>query len=376
MRNSKMKRNKNKYVESFRKLYPISYVINMSIIVFLALILLDYYNLPSKLLLLDFLIFISVLILLLMKTIEIKPFTLLKLKTVNYIDVFIEILKNSITLYSLYIIFMPSWKIVLSLSLAMILCIIELCRMHFINKGIPVAVQKNVYDLKDLYEGKIPDTADLVLLNEKDVDYDLLGRNNLINMLKSTIINCSPDDKFVIALEGKWGCGKTTILNNVKRSISDDKIIIIDSFDPWSYEDEKSLFRGMFDSIMEKTGINFSLGKFNDFLNSYLGTIFYDSKYKKVYSILKKRNNDNNEINRMKEIINDFLRSNNKKVLFIIDNIERAEKENIIFLFKLINSILNFDNTIYLLSFDDEKIQRIFNEDLNIDYSYLKKIIQ
>ena len=377
MKNKKMKRNKNKYIESFRKLYSINYIINMSIIVFLTLFFLDYYNLPSKILKFNSLIFISVFILLLIKIIEIKPFTLLKLKTVNYIDLFIEVLKNSITLYSLYVIFVPSWyKIVVSLSLMIILCIVELYRIQFINKEISGVLPKNVYDLKDLYEGKIPNTTKLVLLNEKDVDYDLLGRDNLINMLNNTIINCNTDDKFVIAIEGKWGCGKTTILNNLKRSIIDDNIIIIDDFDPWSYEDEKSLFRGMFDSIMGKTGINFSLGKFNDFLNSYLDTIFYNSKYEKVYSLLKKRNNDNNEINRIKEIINDFLRSNNKKVVFIIDNIERAEKENIIFLFKLINNILNFENTVYLLSFDDEKMKKIFNEDLNIDYSYLRKIIQ
>ena len=67
---------------------------------------------------------------------------------------------------------------------------------------------------------------------------------------------------------------------------------------------------------------------------------------------------------------------NDKKILFIIDNIERADKENIIFLFKLINNILNFDNTFYLLSFDDERMRKIFDKDLKIDFEYLKKIIQ
>lgn len=67
------------------------------------------------------------------------------------------------------------------------------------------------------------------------------------------------------------------------------------------------------------------------------------------------------------------MKNNNKKILFIIDNIERADKENIIFLFKLINNILNFDNTFYLLSFDDERMRKIFDKDLKIDFEYLKK---
>lgn len=88
---------------------------------------------------------------------------------------------------------------------------------------------------------------------------------------------------------------------------------------------------------------------------------------------MKKYYSDYDKSNRLKKIINAYLKNNNKKILFIIDNIERADKENIIFLFKLINNILNFDNTFYLLSFDDERMRKIFDKDLKIDFEYLKK---
>lgn len=78
----------------------------------------------------------------------------------------------------------------------------------------------------------------------------------------------------------------------------------------------------------------------------------------------------------MKLIINTYLKNNNKKILFIIDNIERADKDNINLLFKLVNNIFNFDNVIYLLSFDDNRMKEILKNDFNSNYKYLKKIIQ
>lgn len=216
----------------------------------------------------------------------------------------------------------------------------------------------------------------MVLIKEDDVNYDLLDRSNVINRLIHVIKNCYTHEKFVISLEGSWGSGKTTILNNLKKYINVDGIILIDDFDPWAYEDEKSLFRGIFDAIMRKIGVNFSIININKFFNTYMDTIFYNSKYEKQYSLFEKYYTNYDGTNKIREIINDYLKLNNKRILFIIDNIERAERENIIFLFIPINNILNFDNTIYLLSFDDEKIKKIFKEDLNIDYSYLKKIIQ
>lgn len=375
-----MRKNQDKYVESFKRLYSTSYILKMSLLTFLVIFILDDSNVFSKIIQSKTGVILSTITLsvFIIKMYEIKILKLLELRTANYIDMFIEVLKNGIIVYALYCTLMKFeyYKIIISLILILIFCLVELFRNIFVNKSYSMTESTNVYDLKDLFEGKIPDKLDFALLSERDVNYDLIGRDKFISDLQNIIINCRPNDKFVIALEGAWGCGKTTILNNLKERIYDENIILIDDFDPWAYEDEKSLFRGMFDLIMKKLELNFSIGKINHFFNMYLDILFYSSKYQKPYSILKNYYYSYNEINRLREIINNYLKNSNKRILFIIDNIERSEKENIIFLFKLVNNILNFDNTIYLLSFDDEKLQKIFKEDLNIDYSYIKKIIQ
>ena len=54
----------------------------------------------------------------------------------------------------------------------------------------------------------------LILLEETAVDYDLLHREEIIGVLYDTILKCHPKNNFTIGLNGKWGSGKTTIINN------------------------------------------------------------------------------------------------------------------------------------------------------------------
>ena len=370
---------KTRYQESFDNLYSKEDILKRSIIVLLIILLLDYLNIFTKLFEIKELIsiYLGIGVFIIIKIIEFKPWNLYKLETVNYIDSF---LISTIICLFIYILLniriITDLKIVISIILTFFFSLLACIRIIRINRIQNGKVKTNIYDLKDLYDGRIKNNQELIFIKENDVDYDMLQRSNIINNLNNAITNCYTDEKFVIALEGNWGSGKTTILNNFKKILSKKDIILIDDFDPWSYKDEKSLFRGMFDSFMKKIGINFSIRSINRFLNIYMDTIFYNSKYDKHYSILKKYYSNYDETNKIREIINNYLKNNNKRILFIIDNIERAEKENIIFLFKLINNILNFQNTIYLLSFDDQIMKKIFNEDLNIDYNYLKKIIQ
>lgn len=368
-----------KYRQLFNELYTWMDILKKSLVLLVSILIVDYLNIFTKLINIKELIFLYVIILALMilKILEFKPWKLYKLQTVNYVDSFLVSSIISISCYDVLILINNrgiSLKLIIGLILVIMLLFLELNRIFKINKIKNKERDTNIYDLKDLYDGKIEDNKKLILIREKEVEYDLLERGHIINKLYELVLNCYNEEKFVVALEGKWGSGKTTIINNLKKSMKNEKdIIIIDDFDPWSYEDEKAMFRGMFDSIMNKIGINFSIRDINNFMQAYMNTIFNMTKYDSIYNTMKKYYADYDKNNKLKKIINAYLRDNNKKIIFIVDNIERADKDNIIFLFKLINNILNFDNTIYILSFDDERMKKIFEKDLNIDYDYLKR---
>ena len=69
-----------------------------------------------------------------------------------------------------------------------------------------------------------------------------------------------PNSAFVIGLEGEWGSGKTTIINNVKKKLRDNEnVIIIENFDPWIYGTQNALLMAMYDSILRETGVRYSV---------------------------------------------------------------------------------------------------------------------
>lgn len=117
------------------------------------------------------------------------------------------------------------------------------------------------YDLKSIYDNEFTVKEGMpILISEKDVDYDLLGRKIIINQLYKYISNYKADASYVIGLIGDWGSGKTTILNNVKRELKKNRqVVLIDDFDPWIYGTQEALLTDMFDKIMDKTGVSFNL---------------------------------------------------------------------------------------------------------------------
>lgn len=79
--------------------------------------------------------------------------------------------------------------------------------------------------------------------------------------------------------------------------------------------------------------------------------------------------------NTLKNNIDDSLKKNKKKIIFIIDDIDRLPKDKISIIMQLVKSIANFNNVIYILSYDKKIVENALMEEYNSDH-YLDKIVQ
>ena len=58
---------------------------------------------------------------------------------------------------------------------------------------------------------------------------DRLGRREFVKRISKAIYEFDSTDNFAIALQGKWGCGKTSILNMISNEIAanSDKVVCV-----------------------------------------------------------------------------------------------------------------------------------------------------
>lgn len=244
------------------------------------------------------------------------------------------------------------------------------------------------------------------------------------------------DSSFVISLEGDWGSGKSSVINLMKKHFDKDKENkpTIIEFNPWLFPDIESLtqhffndligglkkescwnryfgFLGGISKLMKKyaividafsknslkdsittlgfiliTIIGFTVPKIIDIFIDFFGeTVFWIVTFifvlffianvvSVVFNTFSSRRDTSDDIkNKLKE----KLSKREKKLLIIIDDIDRLQPDEIKNIFRLIKSTADFPNVIYLLAFDRDSIIKSLDGELKIKAGdYLDKIIQ
>ena len=369
-----------KYYEKVNSIYKISDLMTGGIIISFIIVFLDTFDIPSLMIKNNN---IALIILFLFYTlVKISSKIKLKLliaKNVNTIDRLTFNAVASFVLLFLYVIVFDykKYKIVALIIIFIIQIIINVIRITFINTE-EINDDTNVLDLENIFNNKVElNKKKLALLEEKDVNYDLLNRKDIINQLYNTIVNCIPKTNFTVGLNGPWGSGKTTIINNVielmrKNSILNDYIII--KFDPWKYNEEKVMLQSFLKQILDE--INYSYEKANDdLIQGVINTIF-GNKIKGLGRIIANEINDIKGNVEIYKVVNNYLTSNNKKLLIIIDNMDRIDANKAFFLIKCVETIVKFNRTINILLYDEDILNEILQEKFHYRKKYMDKLVQ
>lgn len=233
----------------------------------------------------------------------------------------------------------------------------------------------------------------------KSSSEDILGRSKFAEQLAQSIINYTQIDSFNIGLYGEWGSGKTSVINMVEESLSkltetkEDKTIIM-RFNPWMFTDTNQLIAQFFEQLssifklqsanrLKKIGENVQLFGETIELTSIIpavgsaGSVL--SKFTKYLGgkISKNAENQTSNIQKIKDSLVKELKESNSKIVIFIDDIDRLSNKEIQAVFKLVKSIADFPNTIYVLAFDYSIVTRALGEVQNNNgEEYLEKIIQ
>lgn len=236
-------------------------------------------------------------------------------------------------------------------------------------------------------------SADRPIDNKKD---DLLGRSSFSNQLGKAIYKYNVQDGLVIGLFGKWGTGKTSVINMAINKINDlaqndEKKPLIIRFSPWNYSDKDNLISLFFQSLKNNIDIqdNEDLkNKVGEALSAYSGAFdalslvpLVGSSIAAILKAIAQALGTNlmqrANLDETRKTLEEELIKVNKKIIIVIDDIDRLSNSQIRDVFQLVKQVADFPNVIYVLAMDREVVCSALIEVHNIDGNeYLEKIIQ
>lgn len=241
---------------------------------------------------------------------------------------------------------------------------------------------------------------------------DRYSRKEYSKKLAELLYDTNLTGDLTVGLYSKWGYGKSSVLAMVKEYIGNRAIVI--AFNPWIFENQTAIVtsllyqlaseidkhsndkkRGLLRSLWSKLtrngalntsdsvhrlikdytkfiGVNLSLATGSSMANAGTQAISdLAQKYLKTSSItdIKKR-------------IERKIALTDKRVIIIIDDIDRLDKDEVFQLLKLVKIIANFKRVTYLMAFDDEAVASAIkdrystSDDKESGRAFLEKIIQ
>ena len=226
--------------------------------------------------------------------------------------------------------------------------------------------------------------ADRAIQDKKE---DLLGRAPFSEQLGKYIYEYKGNDSLVTAIYGKWGTGKTSIANMVLQEIqnlskSNETIII--RFEPWNYSDKDNLIQHFFNSLEEAI----SSSKLAELMKDVREILKKYSKcfeliphenpwYKVIWSFIINVLNGNSTLHSCKDSLKKALIDVNKKIVVLIDDIDRLTNSQIRSIIQIVKMIGDLPKITYILAMDRAVVVQALEDGSCPDGNeYLEKIVQ
>jgi predicted KAP-like P-loop ATPase len=232
--------------------------------------------------------------------------------------------------------------------------------------------------------------------NDKD---DLLNFKDFVKELSKVLYDYHKHNKdgLVISIEGEWGSGKSSIINLLVNRLENYKEkksfcfipytsnnFEIIKFNPWIFSNIDSIFLSFFSEIskaIEKENPFFSIeNKIGSLFKKYATTIStFIPQYlgKQTIAELIQLTNNEPSILETKTALNNELKKLDKKLVIIIDDLDRLIDKELMLILQLIKGVADFSNIIYLISYDKNVVSNsieTFKKEKGSNY--LDKIVQ
>lgn len=283
-----------------------------------------------------------------------------------YKKISLPILIINIALYGISRFYQPYWKLTKFSSASILyyadslafLSILLVIKSFKSNRNFELNVKNQLLE-------------DLPIATEQQ---DELGLHSYANHIFDTLNGAYFQQAFTIGINGKWGTGKTSLINLIRNKHIEKNHLFLE-FSPWKYSNssiQSKYFEELLDTLgSRKSELSSKIERYSKKINeSNNGPVaLFFNIVKELYRPSKNTEELLNDVK--SEIIN-----LNRQLFVVIDDLDRLRSDELFEVLKIIRSTANFPNTIYIIAYDrsfiDKSLESVNSNSAN---EYLDKIV-
>jgi hypothetical protein len=221
---------------------------------------------------------------------------------------------------------------------------------------------------------------------------DRFNRWPFAKRIAETLAMRTDPSSVVVGVYAPWGDGKTSVLRLMEIALESHEDIIPVRFNPWYFRSQEKLTEGFFRTLAQKAGkslthkseeLGEALKKYGSLLSlasvSVAGGIVQVGAADTVTGLGNALSTV--ELDQLKERLEKILEESKKRIVVMIDDIDRLDQDEIHAIFKLVKLSAGFNHISYVLALDDEMVagalgKRYGDGRSQAGRSFLEKIVQ
>jgi hypothetical protein len=181
-------------------------------------------------------------------------------------------------------------------------------------------------------------------------DQDVLERPALVESIATTVmVSKAP----VVAIQGAFGDGKSSILNLLRRTLEPHAIVI--PFSTWLPGSEQTLAIEMFNDIAAECRKRYYLPQMRRRLGAYAKTLCGAISFLKSASELLPSISQKDEIEEVGLALNRVPR----RIVVLLDEMDRLQKEELQVVLKILRGVPLFPNLSFVCAFSQNEVEKI-----------------
>lgn len=221
---------------------------------------------------------------------------------------------------------------------------------------------------------------------------DRFNRAPFAARIADTIARRPDTSSLVVGVFGPWGDGKTSVLKMMEEELQRHEDVVVLQFNPWHFQSEDQLIRGFFATLADglDRNLNNAKEKIGKVLKDY-GSLLSVGSFVVGGGLVTVQPGDaakgigeamsNVGLDELRSRIETFLAESGKRVVVLVDDIDRLDRTETHSMFKLVKLSAGFSHTSYVLAFDDEVVAAALGERYGAGghqagRAFLEKIIQ